>query len=193
MRLFTYALRRLRTQILIFGIGLAVWGVLYVFLFPLVRDSMSKIEYPPEILAAFGAGGTDLGDPRLFFDVEFFSLAPSIAAVFCVIAGTAALAGEESAGTIDFIAALPLSRRRIFSQKALAVATGAAGIAAIIALGWLLTAPFAEYRDELPVRDLVGATLLQLPFMLFIGSCALLLGGWRPTVLQQPPGQAACL
>jgi beta-exotoxin I transport system permease protein len=181
MSLFVHALRRLRTQILIFGIGLAIWGSMYVFMFPLVRDSMSNIEYPPEILAAFGAGGTDLGDPRLFFDVEFFSLAPSIAAVFVVIAGTAALAGEESGGTMDFLAALPLSRRRLFWQKALAIAAGAALITAIIALGWILTGPFAEYRDELPIRDIAGATFLQLPFMLFIGSAALLLGAVAPS------------
>ncbi len=181
MRLFAFAMRRLRTQILLFGVGLAIWGALYVFLFPLVRDSMSSVEYPPEILAAFGAGGTDLGDPRLFFDVEFFSLAPSIAAVFGVIAGTAALAGEESAGTIDFIAALPLSRRTIFSQKALAVAAGALLITGIVAVAWVLTAPFADYREELPIQDMVGATFLQLPFMLLIGSSALLLSSVAPS------------
>lgn len=181
MRLFAHALKRLRTQILIFGIGLAIWGVLYVFLFPLVQESMSNIDYPPEILSAFGAGGTDLGDPRLFFDIEFFSLAPSIAAVFGVIAGTAALAGEESAGTLDFIAALPVSRGTLFVQKALAVAAGALLITAIIALGWVLTAPFAEYKAELPIQNIVGATFLQLPFMLFIGAAALLLGALAPS------------
>ena len=181
MSLFIHALRRLRTQILIFGIGLAIWGTLYVFLFPLMQDSMSTVEYPPEVLTAFGASGTDLGDPRLFFDVEFFSLAPSIAAVFAVIAGTAALAGEESAGTLDFLAALPLSRASVFVQKALAVAVGAVSIMAIIALGWVLTARFAEYRDELPILHMVGATFQQVPFMLLVGSIALLLGAVAPS------------
>jgi ABC-2 type transport system permease protein len=180
MTLFAHTLRRLRAQILIFGIGLAVWGALYVLLFPLVQDSMSNIEYPPEILSAFGASGTDLGDPRLFFDVEFFSLAPSVAAIFGVIAGTGALAGEESAGTIDFLASLPMSRRTVFVQKALAVAAGGALITVLVALGWILTSPFAEYRDVLPVRDVVGATLAQLPFILFISASALLLGSVAP-------------
>ena len=108
MTLFAHALRRLRSQIMWFSIGLGVWGAMYIFLFPVMQESMSQIDYPPEILEAFGAGSGNIGDPRVFFDIEFFSLGPSIMAVYAVIAGTGALAGEESAGTIDFIAALPI-------------------------------------------------------------------------------------
>jgi ABC-2 type transport system permease protein len=176
-----YALRRMRNQILAFGLGLAVWGGMYVFLFPVVQEAMGNVEYPQEILAAFGASGGDISDPRVFYDIEFFSLAPSISAVFAVIAGTAALAGEESAGTMDFLAALPFTRRRLFEAKALAVAAGTVLVAAITSLAWIVPMPFAELAGDLTVRDLIGATFLQVPFLLLIGAIAMLLGAVAPS------------
>jgi ABC-2 type transport system permease protein len=180
--LYAHALRRLRSQIMWFSIGLGVWGAMYIFLFPVMQESMSQIDYPAEILEAFGAGSGNIGDPRVFFDIEFFSLGPSIMAVYAVIAGTGALAGEESAGTMDFIAALPISRRRLFVQKALAVATGATLVAVLTAsIAWIATAPWNDIGGDLTVLDLVIATLAMVPFVLLVAAIGMLLGAVSPS------------
>ncbi|MEI7926481.1 MAG: hypothetical protein WCI61_09890, partial [Chloroflexota bacterium] len=101
MVLLTQMLYRLRIQVLSYGLGLALWVGFEVLLFPSVSDSLSSIEYPQAILDAFGVSGTNLGDPRAFFGAEFFSLGPLALGAFIVAASTAALAGEESAGTME--------------------------------------------------------------------------------------------
>ena len=182
MTLFAHALRRLRSQIMWFGLGLGLWGSLYVFLFPVLQESMGELEYPEEILEAFGAASSNIADPRVFFDIEFFSLGPSIMAVYAVIAGTGALAGEESAGTMDFVASLPISRRRLFFQKALAVGTGAVLVALITAtIAWIITAPWNEVGVDLTVIDLVVATMAMVPFVLLVAAFGMLLGAVSPS------------
>lgn len=182
MTLFAHALRRLRSQIMWFGLGLGLWGSLYVFLFPALQESMGEIEYPEEILEAFGAASSNIADPRVFFDIEFFSLGPSIMAVYAVIAGTGALAGEESAGTMDFVASLPISRRRLFLQKALAVGTGAVLVALITAtIAWIITAPWNEVGGDLTVIDLVVSTFAMVPFVLLVAAVGMLLGAVSPS------------
>lgn len=181
MTLIAHAVRRLRTQILSFGVGMGLWGSLYVFLFPVMQESMAGLEYPPEILEAFGAGSTNLGDPRVFFGVEFFSLAPTIMAVYAVIAGTGALAGEESSGTIDFIASLPISRRQLFIQKAAAVGIGAVLVTALTAgIAWVATLPWNEIGSDLTAFELVVTTFAIVPFILLVIAVGMLLGAVAP-------------
>jgi ABC-2 type transport system permease protein len=181
MVLFWHTLTGLRAQVLWYGLGLALWAGLEVVLFPTVRETISAVEYPEELLAAFGASGGDLSDPRTFFEVEFFSLGPVITATFALFASTAAFAGEESSGTMDLLASLPLNRRRILAEKVLAIACAATGIVAIVASAWVFTVPFANLGSDLPRWDLVVATFAQLPFTAFIVAVGLLFGAVAPS------------
>ena len=181
MVLLTQMLYRLRIQVLSYGLGLALWVGFEVLLFPSVSDSLSNIEYPQAILDAFGVSGTNLGDPRAFFGAEFFSLGPLALGAFIVAASTAALAGEESAGTMEPLAALPFSRREMFVQKALAVLLAAAGVTALTAIGWAASVPFVDLGRELTLVELVGATFAQLSFAAFLGAVGLLFGAVAPS------------
>lgn len=178
MVLLTQMLYRLRIQVLSYGLGLALWVGFEVLLFPSVADSLSSIEYPQAILDAFGVSGTNLGDPRAFFGAEFFSLGPLALGAFVVAASTAALAGEESAGTMEPLAALPFSRRQMFVQKAVAVFVAAAGVTA---LGWAASVPFVDLGRELTIVELVGATFAQLSFAAFLGAVGMLFGAVAPS------------
>ncbi|MCC6236985.1 MAG: ABC transporter permease subunit [Dehalococcoidia bacterium] len=181
MALFFHAVRGLRGQVLAYGLGLAFWGVVEAALFPTVRDTLAAVEYPEELLKAFGATSSNLSDPRTFMDVEFFSLGPLVLAVFALFAGTGALAGEESRGTMEVLAALPVSRRRMFFEKVLAVTTALVLTCAIVALGWVLAMPFAEFGRQLPLWRLTAATFAMLSFAGFVVASALLLGAVAPS------------
>ena len=181
MVLLTQMLYRLRIQVLAYGLGLALWAAVEVLLFPSVADSLSDIEYPEAILEAFGVGGTNLGDPRAFFGAEFFSLGPLVIGAFVVFASTAALAGEESSGTMELLGALPISRRRMFVEKTIAVLLGVVGVAALTSIGWVASVPFVDLGRELTLIELVGATFAQVPFAAFLVAVGLLLGAVAPT------------
>lgn len=180
MVLLTQMLYRLRIQVLAYGLGLALWAALDVFLYPSVADSLGDIEYPEAILEAFGASGGNLSDPRTFFGVEFFSLSAVIVGAFVVFASTAALAGEESSGTMEMLASLPISRRRMFVQKAAAVVLATVGVAALTSIGWAVSVPFIDLGRELTLEQLIGATFLQIPFAAFLTAVGLFFGAVAP-------------
>jgi hypothetical protein len=83
---------------------------------------------------------------------------------------------------MDFIAALPISRRRLFLQKALAVATGAVLVAVCTAtIAWIATAPWNDIGGDLTVLQLVAATLAMVPFVLMVAAVGMLLGAVSPS------------
>lgn len=181
MALFVHALGRLRGQVLAYGLGLAFWGVIEAVLFPTVRDTLGAVEYPEELLKAFGATSSNLSDPRTFMDVEFFSLGPLILATFALFASTGALAGEESSGTMEVLAALPISRRRMFAEKALAVVVALLGACVVVCIGWAISVPFADFGRQLPLWRLTLATFAMMSFAVFMVACGLLLGAIAPS------------
>lgn len=181
MVVLRHAVRRLRGQILAYGFGLTAWGAIEAMLFPSVRESLGRIEYPKEILEAFGAANSNLASPRTFMDVEFFSLGPLVLATFALFACTGALAGEEGAGTMEVLASLPISRRRMFVEKLLAVSTALIATCAVVSLGWAVSVPIADFGRQLTLLRLTAATFAMLSFAGFMGATALLLGAVAPS------------
>jgi ABC-2 type transport system permease protein len=100
-----------------------------------------------------------------------------IAAFWSVLALSGALAGEARRGSLDLVAAAPLSRRRIAAEKVaahLALLTVVAAVTAIAA--WLAGAAFAKLPgDEVPVRAAVGFALWIWLMALAFGGLALFL------------------
>jgi len=181
MALLTQMLYRLRIQVIAYGLGLAVWAAAIAFIFPSVQSSIGELEYPQAILDAFGVAGVSLADPRGFFGAEFFSLGPLVLGAFVVFASTAALAGEESGGTMEMLAALPVGRRSMFIQKAIAVLIAAIMIIALTTLGWAASVPFVDLGRELTIAKLVGGTFAQVPFAAFMIAAGLLFGAVAPS------------
>ncbi len=181
MVVLRHAVRRLRGQILAYGLGLTAWGAIEAMLFPSVRESLGSIEYPKEILEAFGAANSNLASPRTFMDVEFFSLGPLVLATFALFASTGALAGEEGAGTMEGLASLPISRRQMFVEKLLAVSSALIATCVIVSLGWVVSTPIADFGRQLTLFRLTAATFAMLTFAAFMGATGLLLGAVAPS------------
>jgi len=171
-----HALRGLRWQVFWYGLGLALYAGLMLGLFPAFEDTLGGVEYPAELLAFFGAAG-DLADPRVFLQVEYFSFAPIIMAIYGIVAGTGLLAGDEGRRTLEPLLAQPVSRSAVFISRAVALLAGLLLIAGINLLGWAASVPFVDI-DDLDLATLIGATFAAVPMVEAFSGIALLIAAY---------------
>ncbi len=169
LTVFGYTLRRLRGQILGWGIALGLLVMLVVSLYGAFADQQAQLDqilaaYPPELMAFFGidTATTSMFSPEGFISVEFFSFAPVIIGIFAVLVGSGLLAGDEEKGTLDLILAHPVSRTSLFMGRLLAFVTATVGILAIVWLGFSV----ATSRSSMGIGW--GAILLPLLSLLAV-------------------------
>lgn len=169
-------LRRLRGQIIGWGIGLAVYSLLLVALYP----SVSQLEdldqflanYPEEMLAFFG-NLTVLDTPMGYLDTYFFNYMTIVTGILAVGAGAALLVADEERGTLDLILAHPISRTALFVGRFLAFAVA---IALILLLNWLCWfLPSGEIGMDLTAIEFLRPFVGLLVQLLLFGALALLL------------------
>lgn len=177
--IFLNQLRGLRWQIVWYGVGLALYATFMVWLFPTFKDAIGDFEYPPEILAFFGATG-DLANPRVFVQVEYFSFAPIILVIYGVMAGTGMLAGDEGRRTLEPILAQPVSRSTVFVSRGAALLCGLLLILAVNMLGWLSSVPFIDLGD-MTMLTVAGATLVAVPLVAAFAAGGMLVAAIAPT------------
>jgi ABC-2 type transport system permease protein len=134
---FKHTLRRLRGQIIGWGIGLAIYGILMVSLF----DSIVGIEgfqelissYPPEIMAFFG-DMIEIVTPVGYLDIYYFTYMTFIIGIFAASAGASLVVADEEKGILDLVMAHPISRTSLFLGRILGFM---AATALILLIGWL--------------------------------------------------------
>lgn len=162
------------------GGGLLSFGLalMYVLLYPSIRSSFENTELPEYMQNFAGAAGS-YATPAGYMATEFFTAVPITLVIFAVVAGTAATAGEESAGTLELLLSHPIRRRRVILEKALGI--GAAISVAMLAgyPGILLGQLFVD-MDLSPVRTL-AAMVCTLPLLFLFAALGMLLGAALPT------------
>lgn len=163
--LLAKALRDLRGQIIGWGLALGALQALIVAMFPTVADQFADVEYPEAILAFFG-NVADFTTIEGWLVVEFFSYAGLILSIFAIIAGTAALAGEENEGTMDMLLSQPVTRTRLLIVKVVSL-TIAIGVVVLMTLLFTLAAGLAV-AVELPIGRLLGAFGLLWYFVVVV-------------------------
>ncbi len=181
--IFSYSLRKLRGQILGWGIGMAFLAAILVLFYDTVAAEQGQFRqlleaYPPEMLAFFG-GALDLVSPAGFLGMYYFSLAPIILGIFAVIAGSGLLVADEERGTLDLVLAHPISRTGLFAGRALALLVALLAILVIGWLGFVLFLPFSGL--EVGLGDLAAAMLTLGATQLFFGALALLMSLLLPS------------
>jgi ABC-2 type transport system permease protein len=174
--LFLKTLRDLRGQILGWGLGLGLLGLLMAALYPAFQDQMSLMVdllagYPPALTAFFG-DMSDMGRWEGWLQVEFFSWIPPILAVFSVGVGTGLIAGEEERGTLDLLLSQPIRRWRVVADKFVAFVAAALLICVTVALCLVVGALMIGQTASLD--GLVLATLNMVPITLAGGTFALM-------------------
>ncbi|MDA1279366.1 MAG: ABC transporter permease subunit [Chloroflexi bacterium] len=121
-------LRDSKKSILFYSIGSIAIGLYVTLFYPTIRDATGFaefIEQLPETLKALIGDAETYTTAEGFLNAEMFSfMAPLVIGTFVIIAGMAAIAGEEESHTLDQLLANPITRQSIVLQKAAALLTG---------------------------------------------------------------------
>jgi len=164
------------------GISVAVTaaliGILDLLIYPSYSKQLKDFEMPEAFKALVGEA-TSIASPQGFITAEYFSWIPLLVIVVAIIAGTATIAGEESAGTLEFLLAQPVSRTRLLLQKA-------GALSLLITLVILVPYPFMLAMMALTDFDLsrmsfLGATVTMIPISLLFLYLALWCSAALPT------------
>lgn len=174
--LFLKTLRDLRGQVLGWGTGVGLLGLLVVSLYPAFKDQMGAwaglMASYPEAFTAFFGDMTMMGEWSGWLNVEFFSWTPPILAIFAVATGAGLVAGEEERGTLDLLLSHPIRRWRVVMEKYGAFCLAIALICLLAALFLVVGAVLARETGDL--GRLLVAMLDIIPITLASGTFALL-------------------
>jgi beta-exotoxin I transport system permease protein len=166
---------------------LAMWALafvaiiaMYAAIWPTVKGNTQWRQLfdtlPESYRALFTAGGQiDLSTPSGYLGVELLSfVGPTLIAIYAVVAGSAAIAGEEDRGILELTLSAPVSRTRVLAERFAALLAGITLLMAALAGGlWLFSAIFDMGLGLAAIAACGGALGL---FGLFVGSVALAVG-----------------
>ncbi len=176
-------LRARKWTILIWGLALSFFPIVYVGLYPSFAGQLADFQeiLDLELYQALGITGMATFEDYMASTVN--NLVPVILAIYAVLTGTAALAGEEEDGRLEMIVALPIPRWQIVTVKAVAIGLSLLGIMALAAGGAALTlASISSQVDTAATPWGVFTNLLSAwPLEMAFAMIALFLGAFCPT------------
>ena len=175
------SLRDRRRALIGNSLGLVALVLWLAALFPILRDNRGFTDImervPPEMLSAFGTDLATFLTAAGFLSAEFFALfAPLLILIFAISAMVAETATEERDGLMDMVLSNPVSRRRVFLEKAGGVAAAALLMVAVITVALLAANPV--FGLDLPVVGVVAAGLSLWLLGTSFGAVSLLVGAF---------------
>jgi ABC-2 type transport system permease protein len=180
--LMVHELRIRRRAILGWTIGLSFFAVLYMSFFPALPDDLLDLDFESiDVYKSMGVRTMSTFEGYMLSSVLNFL--PLLVAAFGIVLGAGALAGEEGDGTLELLAALPISRFRLYSAKALSLMLTAfvitLAVAAITLVAFL--ALESELDTDVTAESLFGVMLsFWLVAFIFV-SLSLFLGAYLPS------------
>lgn len=175
------SLRDRRRALIGNSLGLVALVVWLGALFPILRDNQGfndiMEQVPQEMFAAVGVDLATFLTAAGFLSAEFFALfAPLLILIFVISAMVAETSTEERDGLMDMVLSNPVSRRRVFLEKAGGVAAAALLMVAVITAALLVANPV--FGLDLPVAGVVAAGLSLWLLGTTFGAAALLVGAF---------------
>jgi len=180
---FKHALRSSLGQIIGWGFGLALLGLLQVPMYDsLAADGEAFAEmlelFPSEVMAFFGDLSL-MATPEGYLSIEFFSYMPLILGIFAIQAGTGLLVKDEEMGTLDLIIAHPVSRLSLFVGRFLAFLCA---LGVILFTAWLgIVLPMEWSMMSLKGVEVARPFLSLYAEMVLFGSLGLILSTILPS------------
>jgi len=180
---FKHTMRRLRGQMIGWGIGLALYGLMMVSMF----DSIAGMEgleemiasYPPEIMAFFG-DMVAITTPKGYFDIYYSTYMTVIVGIFAIGVAAGLVVGDEEKGILDLVMAHPVSRAALFAGRLLAFVAATVVILLVGWLSWVL--PSGSSGMDLTWIEFLRPFLPLFAELLLFGTLALLLSMILPSV-----------
>lgn len=174
--MFRRALADLRWTTLWYALGLTLFGLLALALWPTVREDTQQFEalieqIPEAVRRALGVGNlitfTGYLGARL---LNFFW--PLVASVFVIMAGAAVVAQEVERGTVDLWLSVPETRRRLLAAKLAALLVAVVALALATMASLVLAAPLVN--ESLSLGGAAAAGAMLAAFGAAVGSYAAL-------------------
>lgn len=168
-----------RRGLLAWVAGLLLLVAMYVAIWPSIKGQPSLSDFldqmPEAFRSLFATSGADMSTPTGYVQIELLSfMGPLLLILYAVMAGAAAVAGEEDGHTLDLLLANPISRSRLVLEKAAAMVLGTLGLAAVLGVGLVVEGGVADMN--LPVGGVAAAMLHMALLALVFGSLALAIG-----------------
>lgn len=168
-----------RRALVAWAVSLLLLVGMYVAIWPSIKGQPSVSDFldnmPEAFRSLFATSGADMSTPVGYIQIELMSfLGPLLLIMYAVMAGAAAIAGEEDGHTLDLLLASPVGRTRLVLEKAAAMVLGTLGLAAVLGLGLVVEGQLADMR--LPVADVAAAMLHMALLALVFGTLALAIG-----------------
>lgn len=165
-----------RRSMIGFALGMAVYAFAVVALYPAFKNDSGLDAFTANsetVAALFGVSGS-LTSPSGWLNANMYSnFLPLIVLLLTVGYGAACLAGQDEDGTLGPVAALPISRRRIATQKFGAMALLAVPVAVLTGLCVLAGRGF---ELDVGVGPLIGTTVGILLLGIAFGALAMAVG-----------------
>jgi len=177
-----HTLRRMRGQMIGWGIGLGIYVLLMVSIYADIQQIDFETiwqSYPQDMMAFFGDALWQFNTPAGYLEVYFFNYMPVIIGIFAVGACASLIVGEEESGTLDLVQAHPVSRTALFWGRVIAFAAALAVILLVTWLTWLL--PVGGSSLDLTVIEFLRPYLPLFAELLLFGFLALLLSMLLPS------------
>ncbi len=180
---FKHTLRRMRGQMIGWGIGLALYGLMMVSFFDTIADIAGFEEliasYPQELLAFFG-DMMAITTPAGYIDIYYCTYMQIIIGIFAVGVGASLLVGDEEKGILDLVLAHPVSRTALFWGRWLGFVAATAVILLVSWLSWVI--PSGRSGMELTWIEFLRPFLPLFAELLVFGTLALLFSMLLPSV-----------
>lgn len=180
MTVLVRTLRSRRRSLLAWGLGLVGLIGVTVAAYPSIagQSGFSDIadNYPEFVQEILGLGsGLSITEPAGYLNSQFFSnMLPLLYIIFLVSFAVRETATDEQEGTLDLVAAHPVTRRRIMAEKALAMLAAGVALVVVSIVTFLVATPLAGM--DVSVGALVGATASVFLAALVFGGLAFALG-----------------
>lgn len=179
LNLFYHELFSRRGAISGWGIGLALYGTLYIAIYPQMAEQLSVLGSIP----LYQSLGMSMGTLEGYLASSVVQFFPVILAIYVVISSTSTLVGEEESGTLEMLLATPLNRWQIISVKALALSVVSLLIMTIAAFGSAITFAFVKtvIVVDISVLQLFVAILSGWPVLMAFLMMGLFFAAFLPT------------
>lgn len=180
-RLFWQELRFRRNGIIGWGIGISLYAIMYIGLFPSFGDQLSAFDLGD--MAFYQALGlTDIVSFAGYVAGTFVNLSPILVSIYAILSGSGTLAGEEDEGKLELMVTLPVPRWQVVMAKALATAIALLLILTIVgcAAAGVLLAIENQIETEVTAVNMFMSALNIWPLVLTVAMISLLMGAYLP-------------